>query len=141
MQPFPYPGLPSGAEAGSTQREALREGQLAGLPPLDWLSDANPHPEGGRRADNLGGNAARQPSTGLIETSIGDPAELLSQPNAPFLLNFLSSHRDSKDGAGGERPQTPAMPQADTRHAGWSSLQTQLRDMAHLKVRDICRRK
>ena len=119
MQPFPFPGLPPGAEAGSTQREALREGQLAGLPPLDWLSDANPHPEGGRRADNLGGHAARQSSTGLIETSIGDPAELLSQPNAPFLLNFLSSHRDSKDGAGGERPQIPAMPQAqpDTWHA------------------------
>ena len=113
MQPFPFPGLPPGAEAGSTQRE----GQLAGLPPLDWLSDTNPHPEGGRRADNLGGHAARQSSTGLIETSIGDPAELLSQPNAPFLLNFLSSHRDLKDNPGGERPQTPAMPQVDTWHA------------------------
>ena len=115
MQPFPM--LPPGAEAGSTQREALRDGRLAGLPPLDWLSDANPNPEGGRRADNLSGDAARQLSTGLIETSIGDPAELLSQPNAPFLLNFLSSHRDSKDGAGGERTQTPAMCRAEIGYA------------------------
>ena len=43
-----------------------------------------------------------------MDASIGDPAELLSQPNAPFLLSFLNSrendsrHVSRKDSAPGE---------------------------------------
>ena len=104
LQAFPFPELHPDTEAG----RSLQEGQLAGLPPLDWLSE-NPNSDGGGRAEALDASAARQPSGALIEATIGDPAELLSQPNAPFLLNFLSNSRDerpAKKSAPGESPHT-----------------------------------
>ncbi len=91
-QPFPFPELHSDPDPGSSRHEPLQEGQLAGLPTLDWLSE-NPASDARGRQGNLA-SAARQPSGGLIDGSIGDPAELLSQPNAPFLLNFLNSRED-----------------------------------------------
>lgn len=106
-QPFPFPELHADPDPGSSRHEALQEGQLAGLPTLDWLSE-NPASDARGRPGNLA-SAARQPSGGLIDGSIGDPAELLSQPNAPFLLNFLSSREDDgrqasrKDSAPGAR--------------------------------------
>lgn len=102
LQAFPFPELHSEAEAG----RSLQEGHLAGLPSLDWLSE-NPNSDGGRGPETLDAGAARQPSGALIEATIGDPAELLSQPNAPFQLNFLSSSRDerpSKESASGKTP-------------------------------------
>ena len=92
MQPFPFPELHSDSHPGSSRHEALQEGQLAGLPNLDWLSETSASDARGRPGGNSP-SAARQPSGALID-SIGDPAELLSQPNAPFLLSFLSSRED-----------------------------------------------
>ena len=96
-QPFPFPELHADPDPGSSRHEALQEGQLAGLPALDWLSE-NPTSDAQGPPGNLA-SAARQPSGGLIDGSIGDPAELLSQPNAPFLLNFLSSREDDRQQA------------------------------------------
>ncbi len=93
IQAFPFSHLHEDPEPDSSCREELQEGQLAGLPPLDWLSE-NPTSDIGDRPGILA-SAARQPGAALIEPSIGDPAELLSQPNAPFLLNFLNSREDN----------------------------------------------
>lgn len=107
-QPFPFPELHSDPEPGSSRHDAMQDGQLAGLPTLDWLSE-NPTADARARQGNLA-SAARQPSGGLIDGNIGDPAELLSQSNAPFLLSFLNSREDDsrqqasrKDSAPGER--------------------------------------
>ena len=91
-QAFPFPELPSDADPGNSRHEPLQEGQLAGLPTLDWLSE-NPSADARGRSGNLA-SSSRQPSGALIDGNIGDPAELLSQPNAPFLLNFLNSRED-----------------------------------------------
>ena len=110
MQAFPFPELHTEPEGGSPQCGLLQEGQLAVLPALDWLSE-NPTSDAMRRPETLGAGAARLQSGALIDTSIGDPAELLSQTNAPFLLKFLHSSMNreqhghqglSKDSAPGD---------------------------------------
>ena len=107
IQAFPFPHLHEDPEPDSSCHEELQEGQLAGLPPLDWLSENPTSADIGDRPGILA-SAARQPGAALVEPSIGDPAELLSQPNAPFLLNFLNSREDDsrqgpKDSAPGRR--------------------------------------